>query len=105
MVSETSKTCATGTNHEDDTCDPSRFSRKPRESRANNEIRFTKNARSGNFETNRHKKCELKMRTKSVRIHFNGRYRNPLRTPHPDRDRAFVHRDPAYHNFNGFSIF
>jgi hypothetical protein len=40
-VSETSKTCATGATREDDTSDPSRFSRKPRESRANNEIRFT----------------------------------------------------------------
>jgi hypothetical protein len=37
-VSETSKTCAT---REDDTSDPPRFSRKPRESRANNEIHFT----------------------------------------------------------------
>src|SRR6267143_7048750 len=38
MVSETSKTCATGATCEDEISNPSRFSRK---SRANNEIRFT----------------------------------------------------------------
>ena len=33
--------CATGATHEDETSDQSRFSRKSRESRTNNEIRFT----------------------------------------------------------------
>jgi hypothetical protein len=37
-MSETSKTCAT---REDDTSDPTRFSCKFRDSRANNEMRFT----------------------------------------------------------------
>jgi hypothetical protein len=40
-VSETSKTCAIGATRKDETSDPSRFSRKSRESCANNEIRFT----------------------------------------------------------------
>ena len=41
IVRETSKTCATGATREDETSDPSRFSRKSLESRVNNEIRFT----------------------------------------------------------------
>jgi hypothetical protein len=38
-MSETSKPCATGATREDETSDPSRFSRKSRESQAKNEIR------------------------------------------------------------------
>jgi hypothetical protein len=41
IVSETSKTCATSATREDETFDQSRFSRTSRESRSNNEVRFT----------------------------------------------------------------
>ena len=51
--SETGKTCATGATREDETSDPSRFSHKSHEPRANNEIRFTRNALSGGVATNR----------------------------------------------------
>jgi len=43
-----------GATSKDKTSDPSRFSREPRETHANSEMRFTKNARSGDFATNRH---------------------------------------------------
>ena len=39
IVNGISKTCLTGATHEDETSDSSRFSRKPREFRANNQIR------------------------------------------------------------------
>lgn len=39
-------TCVTGATREDEVSDLSRYSRKPRESRANNEVRFTKCGRS-----------------------------------------------------------
>jgi hypothetical protein len=54
IVSETSKTCATGVTREDEISDPSCFSRKSRESRTNNKIRFTRNALLRDFATNRH---------------------------------------------------
>jgi len=46
--------CATGATHDDDTSGQSRFSRKSRESGANNEIGFTRNDVLRNFATNRH---------------------------------------------------
>jgi len=45
-VSETGKTCATGATREDDTSDPSHFSRKSHESPTHNDSRFTRNALS-----------------------------------------------------------
>ena len=41
IVSETSSAYATGATREDETSYPSRFSRKSRESRTNNKMRFT----------------------------------------------------------------
>jgi hypothetical protein len=56
IVSETSKTCATGATNEDESSNPSRFSRK---SRAKNGIRFTKNIVSCDIATNRYESGRL----------------------------------------------
>jgi hypothetical protein len=50
-MSETGTTSVIGATRKDETSDPFRVSRK---FRANNEIRFTRNALSGDFSTNRH---------------------------------------------------